>query len=100
MLTAVHRAAKDHINIRILQTMIPGVPLILGLGTRMSDPYVCVVFGPLVQAAPSLCDTRIGTRRFPIIRGPILGVPVMKIIACLGLFWSRVFVDTPTSLGN
>ena len=32
-----------YINIRILQNMISGSPLIWGLGTRMSDPYVYVV---------------------------------------------------------
>ena len=31
-------------NIRIIQTMISCIPLTLGLGTRMSDPYVDVVF--------------------------------------------------------
>ena len=41
--TSATRGPKDHINIRILQTMISGIPLILGLGTRMSDPYVYVV---------------------------------------------------------
>ena len=45
------RAPKDHINIRILQTMISGFPLKLGLGTRMSDPCVYVVFwAPKVSA--------------------------------------------------
>ena len=39
----IDRGPKDYINIRILQTMISGIPLILGLGTRMSDPYVYVV---------------------------------------------------------
>ena len=33
-----------YVNIRILQSMVSGIPLILGLGTRMSDPYVYVVF--------------------------------------------------------
>ena len=37
-------APQDHINIRILQTMISAIPLILGLETKMSDPYVYVVF--------------------------------------------------------
>ena len=37
------RAPEDHINIRILQTLLSGIPLILGLGTRMSAPYVDVV---------------------------------------------------------
>ena len=44
-------------NIRILPTMISGFPLILGLGTRMSDPYVHVFWG-----APRL--------EFPRVRGP------------------------------
>ena len=43
------RGPKDHINIRILQTMISGIPLILSLGTRMSDRYVYVAFGPLYE---------------------------------------------------
>ena len=38
------RAPKDHIHIRILPTMVSGIPLIWGLGTRMSDPSVWVVF--------------------------------------------------------
>ena len=42
--TANSRAPKDHINIRILPTMVSGIPLVLGLGTRMSDPYVYVAF--------------------------------------------------------
>ena len=40
-------APKDHINTRILETMVSGIPLILGLGTRMPDPDVSVVLlGP------------------------------------------------------
>ena len=31
------RDPNDHINTRILQTMISGIPLIVGLGTRMQD---------------------------------------------------------------
>ena len=46
------KAPKDHINIRILQIMISGIPLILGLGTRMSCPYVYVVLW-----APIYCHT-------------------------------------------
>ena len=30
-----NRATKDHINRRISQTMMSGIPLLLGLGTRM-----------------------------------------------------------------
>ena len=37
------RGPTDHINTRILQTMVSGIPLLLGLGTRISDPYVYVV---------------------------------------------------------
>ena len=38
------RAPKD----QILPTMISGIPLVLGLGTRMSDPYACLcgLLGP------------------------------------------------------
>ena len=39
----IPRDPNDHINIRILQTMISGIPLILGLGSRVSDPYVYIV---------------------------------------------------------
>ena len=37
------RGPRDHINRRILQTMISGILLVLGLGTRMSDPSVYIV---------------------------------------------------------
>ena len=36
-------------NIRILHIMISGIPLILGLRARMSDPSVYVVCWPLVS---------------------------------------------------
>ena len=46
------RAQKTHINIRILQTLLFGIPR---SGARMSqkqDPYVCVGFlGPLEQTS-------------------------------------------------
>ena len=38
------RAPKHKVNVRILQTMISGIPIILGLGTITSDPHVDVVF--------------------------------------------------------
>ena len=38
------RGPKDHKKIRFLQTMISGIPVMLGLGTGMSDPYVYVVY--------------------------------------------------------
>ena len=47
-------------NIKILQTMISGIPLRLGLGTTMSDPYVYVASGaPIVeiQLPPKLLPT-------------------------------------------
>ena len=37
---------KDHINTRILETMISDSPLMLGLGTRMSESSVSLVFWP------------------------------------------------------
>ena len=39
------RAPRDHRNMRILQAMVAGIPLILSLGTRISDPYGYVEFG-------------------------------------------------------
>ena len=31
----MYRTPKDHLNIRILHTRVSGIPLILGLGTKM-----------------------------------------------------------------
>ena len=42
--TTDNRDPTDHINLGILQTMSSGIPLMFGLGTRMSDPHVYVVF--------------------------------------------------------
>ena len=36
--------------VRILQTRISGIPLMLGLGTRMRDPCVSVLFWALPRA--------------------------------------------------
>ena len=36
--------ARSSINIRILQVIVSGIPSVLGLGTRMQDPYVYVAF--------------------------------------------------------
>ena len=41
----INRGSKDHMNIKILQTMFSGVPLVLDLRARMWEPYVYVVFG-------------------------------------------------------
>ena len=39
-----------HVNISILQTMVSGIPLVLGVSTRMQDPYVPVVcLGPFLS---------------------------------------------------
>ena len=40
--TQISRAPKDHPNIRILPTMVSGIPLVLVLGSGMCDPYVYV----------------------------------------------------------
>ena len=44
LLVCILRDPTDHLNIRILQNCISGIPLVLNLGTGMSDPYVYVVF--------------------------------------------------------
>ena len=38
-----------YINIRILQTLASGLANVLGLRTRMSDPYVYVVVGGVLK---------------------------------------------------
>ena len=47
-LLAISRDPKDHINIRLLETMISGIPLLASLGTRMSDPYVCFILDHII----------------------------------------------------
>ena len=39
--TGFCRGPKDHINIRILQSMFSRIPLILGLTARTQDPHIC-----------------------------------------------------------
>ena len=39
-LTSLLRAPTDHISKRILQNIFSGIPLMLGFGTRILDPYV------------------------------------------------------------
>ena len=47
------RGPKDHRNIEILQNMVSGIPLVLGLRTRLWDRCIHVVFGA------SNCGSRI-----------------------------------------
>ena len=35
---------KEHLNTRLLQTIVSGIPLVLGLGARMWGPHVYVFF--------------------------------------------------------
>ena len=37
---------EEHIDIRILQSMVSGITLISGIRTRMEDSYVYVVLAP------------------------------------------------------
>ena len=39
-----NRGPKGRANIRILQTMANKIPVVLGLRTRLSDPFVYAVF--------------------------------------------------------
>ena len=41
------RGPTDHIDIRILQTMVSGIPLVFGLGATMQDPLSTWSSGPL-----------------------------------------------------
>ena len=36
-------APKDLLSITVLQNVVSGIPLVLNLGTRMSDPYVNII---------------------------------------------------------
>ena len=45
-LFAPHKGPKDHINGRILQNMISGIPLISGLGTNVRSLCLCGLLGP------------------------------------------------------
>ena len=47
LLAISDRGPNDHINIRIVQTMISGIPFILCFRSRIQDPYVYVVCWPL-----------------------------------------------------
>ena len=58
----LHATSIGTKNIRILQTMVSGIPLILGLGIRMWDPYV----GPLA----SISDFRSTSSRTAKYRWP------------------------------
>ena len=40
-------------NIRILETMVSGWHFFLGLGTKMYDPHVYVVFGVPARRSPA-----------------------------------------------
>ena len=53
----------DFINMRILQNMISGISLILGLGTSKRDPYSCVAFWAPASASlrPSRAPARLGS---------------------------------------
>ena len=75
---------KDHISRGILQTMIFGIPLILGLGTRMSDPSVYVVFwAPRIQnPEPQAFDSEV--RDVQIIRDARTGQNVKLLVGSRG----------------
>ena len=46
------RAPRDHINMSMLQSTVSGIPLIVDLCTRMSDPFSFMWFaGPLTMAS-------------------------------------------------
>ena len=51
------RDQEDHINTRILHNSISDIPLLLGLGTRMSDPSVDVRHKEHGRYAARRCKT-------------------------------------------
>ena len=47
LMIEILRAPRDHINTRLLRSTVSSIPLVLGLFTRIQDPYVYVVWkGP------------------------------------------------------
>ena len=64
---------KDHINKRILQIMVSGIPLILGLRARMEAPYVYVGFW--APSSPCSDLLRVPTPMMALDIFEILGQP-------------------------
>ena len=56
--TRLSRGPNDHIDIRILQTMASGIPLVLGNRTRIQDPSVHVVSGALARGQLNIIGCR------------------------------------------
>ena len=61
----LNRGPKDHVNTRIPQTMISSILLLLGLGNKMSDPYVCVVFWAPTSGYPPSQTPAAASRHSP-----------------------------------
>ena len=50
-----NRGSNDHTNMRILQRIVSGIPLVLSLATRMQKPHAFVVFGSPNETLFFLC---------------------------------------------
>ena len=95
------------IDVRILRSMVCGIPLVLDLGTRISDPYVYVVFEPLLlQEADyvSLGDRGLGGRReersisvTAVVVEPCYRRLVSKITTVTGIRCVRIVVSASFS---
>ena len=100
---ASFRDPKDHINIRILQTMDYEIPQDLGVGTRMQDPDVHMVFRALLVyehgAYPHMCGVKkhkiMGSNHDLVgMRGPFWGPAsqpwIIRALSCGFLVWVGV----------
>ena len=63
---------RDHISTMIPQAMVSGIQVVLGLRSRMWDPYVSVSLGPLSYSFPAF---NFPTSCFWLL--PTLGAPMM-----------------------
>ena len=68
----------DHIKIRILESMISGIPLILCLGARRCDDYVHVVFWAHCREARRVFESifRVGRGRGMVLTPVLLSKPL------------------------
>ena len=103
------RGPEGDTNIRILQTMISGIPPVLGIGTRMSDPYVDVVLGsplicrPLKGGAPGIRAERPYQLWFWEAKSLIVNClhplgHVLWIYGALCGFWCMLLANTVSTL--
>ena len=77
------RGPTDHVGMGILHTSVSGIPLVLGLRTRMYNPYVSVLIE--VQLPWQPCAEEMDCITFFQTVGHLCCEPSGATIHCLGL---------------